>query len=154
MGFVFMVFLASYFALVFGYKNFVQSQIAKREKELADLASAVPKAEQDEFLKFQYQVINLQKILGKHTGFSKILALLEANTNTQVFYKGLDVNINERRANINLVAQSYEVLAQQIQTFAKMPEVTRYEMTEARLAEGGRVQSAVSLFLAPEVFKP
>jgi len=153
MVFVFLVLLLSYFGLVFGYKNFVLAQIEKKEQELAALAEQVPKAEQDEFLKFQYQIINLKNLLNNHTAATKILPFLEANTNTQVSYAGLDLNVTEARASMQGSAQSYEVLAEQLAAYGRAPEIVRYKMNSAKLGEGGRVQFDITLFFKPEVFK-
>lgn len=153
MLFVFVVLLLSYFGLVLGYKNFVIAQIEKKDSELAALAEQVPKAEQDEFLKFQYQIINLKNLLNNHVAATKLLPFLEANTHTQVSYSGLDVNIAESRVSFQAEAQSYEVLAQQLSAYSRAPEILRYRMTSARVQEGGRVQFDMALFLKPEIFK-
>ena len=153
MIFVLAVFLLSYFGLIFGYKNFVEAQIIKKDQELEELANQVPKEEQEEFLKFQYQIINLQSLLNKHVIASKVLPLIEANTNSQVYFSGFDIGVSAGRLNLQAVVPSYDVLAQQLAVFERLPAVMRYQISNARTAEGGRVQFDVSLFLKPEVFR-
>lgn len=153
MAFVLGVFLLSYLGLVFGYKAYVKAQIEKRDQEIDSLAAQVPKEEQDEFLKFQFQLANLQNILNKHVVVSKLLPLIEANTNSQVFYTSLDVNTFESRVDLEATAVSFDVVAQQLSAYQRLPEVLRYQMTNARKIEGGRVSFDLTLFLSPKVFK-
>jgi len=153
MAFVFGVFLLSYLGLVIGYKAYVKAQIQERDQEIADLAAQVPKEEQDEFLKFQFQLMNLQNILNKHIIVSKLLPLIEANTNAQVFYSSLEVSSAEGRVNLAGTALNFDVVAQQLAAYQRLPEVVRYQMTNAREIAGGRVSFDAALFLSPNVFK-
>ena len=153
MLFVFLVLLLSYFGLVLGYKKYIAAQIQEKDQELTELASQVPKGEQEEFLKFQFQLINLENIINKHILASKALPLLETNTNPQVYYSNADINVEEARIKLQAVALSYEILSQQIQAYQKMPEVIRYQMNSVRRSDDGRVQFDISLFLKPETFK-
>src|SRR3989344_1549448 len=153
MVFVFVVVFLSYFGLIFGYKNFVASQIEKRDKEIADLATQVPKTELDEYLSFRFQLINLDKLLKDHVIASKVLPLLEANANQKVYYSEMNFQVKERRINLEGVAQSYEAVAEQFATLQRLKEIARYETNVAKSIEGGRVQFNASLFLKPEVLK-
>ncbi len=152
MGFVFLVFLLTYVGLAFGYKNFLEARIDTTTKELEALATTDPTlGKQDEFLAFQSQLINLKKVLDAPPTPSKILKLLEARTHTRVQYTNFTFSIPDRRVEVQGTASSYDVLAEQLQAFAGMPELTRYEMGNARVKEGGSVSFSVNLFLNPSL---
>jgi len=153
MIFVFAVFLLSYFGLVFGYKNFVLAQINDKDKEIAELAAEVPEEQQDEFLQFQFQLINLQNILNNHILSSKFFPMLEANTNNEVSFVNLDLNIEESKVDIEAIASSYEVLSIQLAAFERIPEVLSFKINSAKIIENSRIQFDISLSLAPELFK-
>ncbi len=151
--FVFGVFFLSYFGLAFGYKAFIASQIEKRDADLEALAGEVSQGQQDQYLAFQFQLINLKTLLARHVAPSKIFSLLEQNTNQRAYYRGIDLSVAENRVRVQLVAQSYEVLAQQLATYERMPGVMRYQLDGSQLAEGGRVSAGVVLFFDPKFFK-
>ncbi len=153
MAFVFLVFLVAYFGLIFGYQNYVEAQIAKFESELTDLAAQVPEVEQEEFIKFEFQLINLKKLLDNHVAASKILPLIEGATGAKVYYTKMGVNVREGRVNLAAVADSYETLASQLEAFSRMTEVSRFQMSNASTGADGKVQFDILLFLKPEVFK-
>ncbi len=153
MSFVFLVFLFSYLGLVFGYTPFVKAQISKKETALSDLAAQVPKDQQEQFLKFEYQIIALQNILNKHVAATKIFPVLEANTNQGVFYKNMDLDVATSKVNLHAVAQSYDVLAQQLAAYQRLTSVAKYQVSNAKLGDGGRVEFQATLFLKPDIFK-
>lgn len=153
MLFVFLVFLTSYFGLVFGYQNYVEAQIQRKNQEIEALATQVPREEQDKFLKFQFQLINLQNLLNRHVSISTFFDLLESNTNSQVHYLDLDLNVVERRVNLRGQATSYEILGEQLSAYERLREIVRYSLNQARLGEGGRVTFDVALFLSPDIFQ-
>ena len=61
------------------------------------------------------------------------------------------MSVPEKRIAIQGVAQSFEVLAQQLLAYENMPQVTRYQITTTRAGEGCRVEFGASLFLHPQV---
>jgi hypothetical protein len=154
MLFVFLVFLVSYLGLALGYKPFLKAQIKSTDEEIQQFASQISKEQQDEFLTFQYQLVNLKTLLAKHIAASRVAPLIEANTNQGVFYTSYQLNVNDARITVALSAKSYEVLAQQLLAYERMPGVVRYQITGSQLATGGRVTANVSLFLNPSAFKP
>lgn len=153
MIFVFAVALASYAGLKIGYENFLEAQIAERDEELAALAGEVSKDEQEAFLNFEYQIINLQGLLNNHKIFSKLFNLLETNTHSEVYYESLSADVAKRTVTLQVVASSYEVLAQQLAAYEKMPEVASYKLESMRLSEKGAVKANINLVVAHEVFR-
>ncbi len=153
MSFVFLVFLFSYLGLVFGYTPFIKAQISKKETALSDLAGQVPKDRQEQFLKFEYQIIALQNILNKHVTATKIFPVLEANTNQGVFYKNMDLDVATSKVSLRAVAQSYDVMAQQLAAYQRLTDVAQYQINNAKLGDGGRVEFDATLFLKPDIFK-
>jgi len=153
MGFVFMVALASYAGLRIGYQKFIEAQIAERDQELAALAGDVSKDEQERFLKFEYQIINLQNLLGNHKVLSKFFALIEANTHTGVYYESLSVDALKRTIALQVVASSYQTMAEQLLAYEKIPEVASYKVEALRLGENGAVKAVVNIIVKHEVFR-
>ena len=112
----------------------------------------IPKEDQDTFLKFQFQLINLKTLLQKHRLNSKFFSVLETNANRSVQYRSLDLNVLAGRVTIGGIAPSYSVLAEQLAAYDRMSEVLRYQISSARAAENGIIDFNVTLFLNPTVF--
>jgi len=141
-----------YLGLFFGYRSYLNQQISKKDAEIAQLAATVPKEDQERLVKFYSQLQNLKSLLDQHIINSKILPFLEKNTNRRVFYPKLEADIRRRTLNLEGVAESFEVLAQQLEAFRRAKEVERFIITDSQLVEG-QVRFRLSVVLKPEVFK-
>lgn len=150
--FIFAAVAIVYFGLSLGYEPFLNKQVAKRDGEIAQLSAAVPEADQENFIKFYSQLANLEEILNKHIIASNAFPFLEKNTNKQVYYNILDFSAAERRLTLDGIAQSYDVLAQQLEAFNQAPEVERFLVNESQLSDG-QVRFRASLYLAPQILK-
>lgn len=153
MIFVFSVFFMSYLGLTLGYRTYLEAQINKKDQELNDLASQVSKEKQDEFLRLAFQLINLKDVLSKHVAARKILPFLEDTVNSVVFYRNLDLDVSTGRASFRAAAPSYEVLAEQLAAYQSQSQIARYQVTSARIGEGGKIDFNMVLYLKPEIFK-
>lgn len=147
----FSVFLSAYFGLRFGYRGYLQSQIDKKDQEIAALAQSVPQEEQRTLLKFYNQLSNLQEILGSHVESTKLFNFLQKNTNQKVFYNTLNLSVAEKKISLDGVASSFDVLAQQLEAFKRAPEVERLLMSQADNKDG-KVNFRLVLFVKPELF--
>ncbi|MBI4193136.1 MAG: hypothetical protein HY536_00735, partial [Candidatus Colwellbacteria bacterium] len=74
---ILIILVVSYLGLIFGYQNYVEAQIEKREETLAALAEQVPEVQQQNFLAFQQQLSALKNLLAAHVTVSHALAALE-----------------------------------------------------------------------------
>ena len=114
-----------YLGLIFGYRPYLTKQIAQKDQEILNLARSIPEAEQQELIRFYSQLSNLQVVLGQHVMGSKLLPVLEKATNQRVYYTVMNLNVDTRELLLEGVARSYEVLAQQIESFKRLPEIER-----------------------------
>jgi hypothetical protein len=151
--FLFALVLVSYLGLEFGYRNFLRARIADREAALAALAEQVSKGDQDTFLRFQFELENLSSLLKNHVLSSKLFPLLEANTNARVSLRSLDLSVEERRLILEGTAESYQVVAEQLEAFDRLKEVERYELGPVTPAEKGRVNWSATLFVAASALR-
>lgn len=152
MAFVFAVFVLSYLGLTFGYARYVESQIAIAEKRLNELGAEVSPAKQEELLSFEFRLVNLKNLLARHVALTPVLTLIESNTHQRVFYRTFDVSVAERRINIQAVADSYDVMAEQLAAFEAMPAISRLQVGAVKAEGGGKVGADIVLFLDAKVF--
>jgi len=138
--------------LAFGYKPFLQGQIEAAEAALSQLSQTIPQKEQENFIAFYSQLVNLQTLLKNHIFASKIFPFLQNNTNRLVYYTLLDLRLPERRLGLEGVAANYLVFSQQLQAFAAAPEVESLIVNDSNALEG-QVKFRLSLILIPGLFK-
>ena len=150
--FVFSVFLASYLGLQFGYANYLRSEIEDVDQELAALAADEALKKQDEFLTFQYQLVNLQSLLAKHVPASRLMPFFENATNQRVQYTGFNFHSVDWTVDLTGIAGSYVNVAEQLQTFQTMKEVQSYRITSVKLREGGKVDFTAAITFTPSAF--
>lgn len=149
---LFMASLLTYIGLSFGYRPYLQNQIAAADQAVNKLAASVPVADQEKLVAFYSQIVNLKSVLDNHIIASKILPFLEKNTNRRVYYNRLDVDVNQRSLSLEGVAENYEILAQQLEAFNQAREVERFLINESQLV-GDRVRFKASIILSSAMFK-
>lgn len=114
-----------YLGLIIGYEPYLESQIAAQDEEIMALARSIPAEEQQSLITLYAQLSNLQIVLGDHVAGSQLLAFLEQSTNQNVMYGTLNFNAGTRELSLEGNAQSFDVLAQQIEAFRRSPNVER-----------------------------
>ena len=152
--FSFLVTLAAvviYFGLSFGYKNLLESRITKLDAEIEQLSQSVSQDQQEKLIRFYSQLANLQTLLNKHIIASNVFPIWERNTNQGVYYNVSEWKMSDRRMVLEGVAVSYQVFAQQLEAFNRMPEVERVVVNESYLGDG-RVVFRLFLIFTDKIF--
>ncbi len=127
--------VAGYIGLVFGYQPYLEGKIVEVMKKIDDLAKSLPVEQQEKFLKFYSQVVNVKALLGTHIELTKLFEFLEKNTNKRVVYEDIRFDARRRELVLEGVADSYQTLAQQLQAFELASEIERYLVSQSRLVE-------------------
>lgn len=151
--FLLIVACGMYLGLKFGYGPILNNRIEDLDADLAALSEQIPKTEQENFISLYSQLINLQGVLRKHVMASVVFPILEKNTHTGVSYTNFDLSMSDRRLSIEGLARSYEVLAQQLEAWSKVPQVTKSYVAESQQSEG-RVRFRMVLMFSSNFFTP
>jgi len=149
---IFLTTLIVYAGLAVGYKPFLSAQIEDQEAAISQLSQTIPKKQQEDFITFYSQLVNLQALLKNHIFVSKIFPFLQTNTNRFVFYTLVDLRLAERRLGLEGVAANYGVFSQQLQAFSVASEVESLIVNESSALEGG-VKFRLSLILSRSLLK-
>lgn len=137
--------------LAFGYKPFLESNLAQQDANIKELGKVVPQAQQEEFIRFYSQLANLDGVLKGHVTASPFFGFLEGRTNASVAFTSLEVRVPERKAVLEGVARDYATLAEQLQAFSTAPEVAGMIVNDSN-ASDGRVRFRLTLTLVPAMF--
>lgn len=145
--------ILSYIGIVLGYTPYLGSQIRSVNKQMSDLERSLPIEEQQQFLKFYSQIVNMKGLLDTHTSAEKFLAFLEKNTNRRTTYENLRFDVARRELFIDGVTDSYTTLGQTLQAFEVASEVEKYAVSQARAIEG-RIRFRLTATMKPQVLQP
>ncbi|MDP3999723.1 MAG: hypothetical protein Q8P76_04025 [bacterium] len=151
-GLAFLASLLIYLGLSMGYSAYLSSRITAVEQQLKQLGTSISKEDQDKFVRFYSQLVNFNKLLDNHILSADTFSLLEKNTNQKVRYTNFDLKIDERKLTLDGSALSYEILAQQLASFAADPGVENYMLNQSQMSDGSVKFKAV-LILKKEVLK-
>ena len=149
---IFSATLLLYLGLFFGYKPFLNSSIKEKDGEISDLSQTVNAQDQEQFIKFYSQLVNLKILLGNHLISSKVFPILEQMTNQKIFYKSANLKIPEQELELDGVAESYGVLSEQLEAFNKSEAVERLILGQSQVGDGG-VQFRATLKLKADLLK-
>ena len=150
---IFGIALFSYVGMTFGYAPILERQISDLDARARDLSQLVSADDQKNLAKFYSQLVNLKALLSNHVQGSKLVALLERNTNQNVFYTKVLFTSSDRQAELEGTARNYAELVKQMEAYRQMKEVERFFLVESQVVEGGGIRFKAKLFLAPDAIK-
>ena len=141
-----------YLGLVFGYETFLNSKIESIDDEINQLVGAVSKEDQEKFADAYSKIANIKNLLESHAQSSKLFPLLERITNKKVYYTTANLKVPEQELELEGTADSYNVLAEQLESFNQTAEISRYILNQSQF-NADAVQFKVTLKLKDSVLK-
>jgi len=149
---VFATTAAVYLGMVVGYKPYLNSKITTLDQEINQLGQTIDPEQQKNLISFYSQLVNINSLLQSHTKSSKFFDFLEKNTSSKIYYKAVDMSLEEKKVKIEGEASSYTALAEQVELFRRSPEVEKISL-ESSLAGDSGVSFALNLILKEGMFK-
>lgn len=120
---VFFLSLSIYFGLRFGYGPYLEKSSEELDKKLAELTRTISVDEQDRFVNFYSQLVNLKAVLNSHSFVSNVFQFLERNTINSVYYNEANVDVNKRFVALKGFANNLQSLTEQVAVLEKAAEV-------------------------------
>ena len=151
---VLLVLILGFVGLRFGYTPFLKNQIEKQEVAIDELSTKIPESDQENLLRFYFQLADLERLLKSHVAGSKVFTFLESRTNQRVYVTSFSLDATGRKIVFEGIAPSYEIVAQQLSAFESANDVLTAALTEAETEREGRVRFGVALTLSPRIFSP
>lgn len=148
--FVFSLFV--FFGLRFGYNSYINTRTDDLDKKIESLSGQVSQEEQQSFINFYSQLINLKKVLDRHDFTASIFSFLEKNTLGKISYIDADFIIPDSSLTLKGAAASSESLINQLTLFDESLEVDRVVLNQMNSNREG-VTFGVTLFFNPDFFK-
>jgi hypothetical protein len=120
---VFGLSLFIYFGLRFGYGPYLENSSKELDNKLADLTKTISFEEQEKFVNFYSQLVNLKGVLTNHSFVSNIFQFLERNTIGSVYYTEASVDTSRRSVVLKGFSANLQSLTEQVAVLEKASEV-------------------------------
>lgn len=150
---IFGITLLAYSGMAYGYRPLLEQQVADLDLRTRELGELVSEDDQRNLSGFYSQLVNLKALLGNHVQGSKLVALLERNTNQNVFYTKVLFTSADKQAELEGVARNYAELVRQTEAYRQTKEVERFFLVESQSIEGGGIRFKAKLFFVPDAVK-
>jgi hypothetical protein len=142
--FVFSIFV--FFGLKFGYTAYINGRAEEVDRKIENLASQVTREDQQSFIGFYSQLVNLEKVLGRHGFSANVFGFLEKNTLGGVYYSEAKFSAAENSFELNGVASSNETLVGQLAVFDAREEVRGVRLNRMNAESSGNVIFGITIF--------
>ncbi len=149
------LFLFSLFIFVglrFGYNSYINTVTSDLDKKIENLGGQVSQEDQQNFINFYSQLVNLKKVLDRHGFTAGIFSFLEKNTLGKIYYIDADFAVPESSLTLKGAAASSESLINQLALFDESPEIDQVILNQMNSNEEG-VSFGLTLFFNPDFFK-
>lgn len=152
-----LVFVAALYFGIGAYASSLQNQINSLQAQVTQANAAISPAEQQQIIGFYSQITNLKTVLGAHEYTTGFLSWLEKNTQSNVFYQGLNLTPGGKVI-LHGIAKTEADVNQQIAIFENSPQVANTVVSTiapASQSGGGLasgLQFSVTLTMQPSVF--
>lgn len=145
-GTIFFISLAIYFGIVFGYRQYLETQVAALDEQIKSYSRQITSEEQDKLISFYSQLANLNAILKNHVVSSRIFTWLEKNTGTNIYYSKFGFLIGTYQINLSGSVKTVDDFSKQLVVFQNDPAVERVSVNSFA-SNAALWQFDISIFL-------
>ncbi|MFH0712535.1 MAG: hypothetical protein V2A55_01625 [Candidatus Jorgensenbacteria bacterium] len=149
--FVFTIFV--FFGLKFGYTAYIEKRAENLDRKIENLTQQISQEDQQNFIIFYSQLVNLEKVLNRHGFTANTFGFLEENTLGNVYYSNAQFFSLENSLRLTGIAASNKTLVDQLSLFDGKKEVSRVNLNQMSAAESGGVAFDVTISFKEEFFK-
>ncbi len=123
-----------YFGIRLGYSSYLEDRIADVDAAIAALTSEVTATEQDQFVGFYSQIVNLKSVLDRHGYAGNTFSFLEKYTLPEVQFTEAGLNAEELILSLRGDAPSLAAVGEQLAAFEAAPEVNKVLLRDTNAA--------------------
>lgn len=149
---IFILTLFVYFGIRFGYSAYLSQQSADLDSSLEVLANEVNTEDQERFVSFYSQIVNLKSVLDRHLWSSNLFTFLEQNAIDGVVFTEARFEDTARILQLQGTVTSFDLLAQQMGVFEKSSAVENVLLDDVSVV-GGTPTFKLSVYLSEMFFK-
>ncbi|OGM92412.1 hypothetical protein A2755_01480 [Candidatus Wolfebacteria bacterium RIFCSPHIGHO2_01_FULL_48_22] len=135
-----------YGGITFGYRPYIESQLAQMDAQL-DAVSLSLQADEEDVFDVYSQLYNIQMLSSKHIYGSKIFSVLEAGTNPSVQLTKAEADVAKNILLLEGVAADHDIVVSQAATYRIVAGVSDAQLTSSVRGEDGRAHFTMSLIM-------
>lgn len=114
-----------YFGVRLGYSAYLESRIVDVDAALAALTGEVTATEQEQFVGFYSQIVNLKSVLDRHAYGGNAFTFLEKYTLPEVQFTEAELNVKDLTLSLRGDAPSIEAVGSQLAALETAPGVVK-----------------------------
>lgn len=142
--------LMVYFGLRFGYEGYLSSQSEKLDASINALSSEVNQKDQQDFVTFYSQLVNLNTLFSNHRYSTNMFHFVEKYTVPAVYFTSAKGNPETGSLELQGRASSLDGLVSQLAAFDAAPELAQKTVVSQLDFTGQSVGFTLSFFLKDE----
>ncbi|MEK7181246.1 MAG: hypothetical protein AAB738_02850 [Patescibacteria group bacterium] len=148
---LFFISLASYVGLEYGYKPYLEGEIQKLDKSIADYTAQISPAEQSNLINFYSQLTNLKTLLAGHIFGSRFFEWIEKNTQINVSYQNLRFDAVQGTISVTGQAKTIDDIGEQVLILNQLPEVKKITLSGITAAPNKLWQFNLAVTIDPKL---
>lgn len=133
------------------YSTFLENRVGELSTTLKRVEGQFEAPLITELTEISKDIETAKGLIANHTSPSRIFDFLEGFTHKQVYFTSL--TLDSRSLDMNGVAASYTVLAEQMRLFEESKIVSKMRISNLSLNETGGLGFNIKLFFDPSVFQ-
>jgi len=149
-GVIFGLSILIYFGFSVGYESYLNSRSGDLDNQLSQLSNTISQQDQQKFIGFYSQIVNLKSVLGQHIFSSNTFSFLEKNTLPQTFYNEAKFKSDILNLELQGRTASLQTLAQQLAQFEQAPEIQTAILKSTSFNQTGSVDFTINLAFKPD----
>lgn len=123
------------------------------EASLAEERSPERKAFEKEILTYKSKLEDFSNLLDSHQLSSNFFKYLESLTHPKVLFSDLSLNLNESRAKLSGVTDTFESLGQQILILREQDAIHDLKLTDISMGKEAGIDFTVDFYFDPKILK-
>lgn len=133
---IFLISLFIYFGLVYGYRNYLNSEVKTLHDQIQTFGQQVSLEEQTKIINFYSQITNIKSLLLNHIFSSQLLSWLESNTQTNVYWSKFNLDTAGNKLSLIGQARSMNDVVQQLAIFESKSEPKKADVRNVTYLNG------------------
>jgi hypothetical protein len=146
---IFALSLLVYFGLRFGYGPYLESRSESFDQKLTELTQTINLEDQERFVNFYSQLVNLKGVLENHPFASNVFQFLERNTIDSVYFNEANIKESGRFLSLKGFSVNIQSLTEQIAVLEQASEVESVLLNDVAFT-GGVTGFNISIIFRPD----
>lgn len=144
--------LAMFFYFIISIKN-MEKDLQEKIEVLAPLRESIKQKEQ-EIIPIKQKIDNYKLLVPGHKSMSDIFTLLEENSLPKVWFYNFNFVLEERKAIISGITDSFTILEQQIFVLSQNSLISELKLSNVSMSENKKIDFVIEIVFKSSILTP